>query len=242
MKKLKEEFELVNCKSFSKEQVKLCISSATLRYKNLLIPAEMMTEIIKRKMIVYASDILSTRSDKEHKDRNMARAAILYQIFQKLAEVCDFDPIEELLRGRSCERMSDWRFFLDPQLLQDYLDYVPGHKDEVSRLYSNSMPSEWIPVLGVEVPKSLLREAAETQSNNWIERCNNIATDAEAEGYPQPNFLHKLRCKSILCDMLVTLLDGGDVSKNSPSGCDEAWTEEDWQEAYKLVIIKEEDS
>jgi hypothetical protein len=47
---------------------------------------------------------------------------------------------------------------------------------------------------------------------------------------------------SILSDMLVTLLDGGDVGKNSPSGCDEAWTEEDWQEAYKLFIIKEENS
>lgn len=240
--KIKDKFNLVNCELLSKEQVELCISSATLRYKNLLIPTEIMTEIIKRKMLVCAYDISSTRSDKEHKDLNKARAAILYQVFQKLAEVCNFDPIEELLGGCSCERMSEFRLFLDPRLYQDCLDFASGHKDELSHLYANSVPSEWVSVLGVEIPKSLLSDAAETQIDSWIEKCNNIASDAETEGYPQPDYLSKLRRKSILCLMLKTVLDGGEVCEDTPWGGDEAWTDGDWKEAYQLFIIKDKNS
>lgn len=240
--KIKDKFNLVNCESLSKEQVELCISSATLRYKNLLIPTEIMTEIIKRKMLVCAYDISSTRSDKEHKDHNKARAAILYQVFQKLAEVCNFDPIEEILGGRSCEKMSEFRLFLDPRLYQDCLDFAFGHRDELSRLYANSEPSEWVPVLGVEIPKSLLSDAAETLINSCIEKCNNIASDAVTEGYPQPDYLSTLKLKSILCLMLKTVLDGGEVGGNISLGWEEVLTDEDWKEAYHLFIIKDKNS
>ena len=234
-------FNLVNQLTLSREQAELCNSTPTLRYMDLLVPAETLAKLIK-KMMMHCAYEGERRGKKEYKNLQNAHAAIFYQLFKKLAVICNCDPVAEVLACCSCDDMSKIRLFLDPKLYQDWLDYVADHKDEVSCLDLRCNPSEWVSVLGVEVPKSLLCEAVGTEVSRLTEKCYMISEDAMMKNYPQPDCLSVLRRDAIVGYMLEIVLKGNKVRESESIYWKDSieWTDEDWLEACKLFIINQQ--
>lgn len=208
----------------------------TVQYKNVIIPAETLAKLIKGRMVGCALEGVKRRGSKEYRNLETAHAAILYGLFKKLAEACNLDPVEEILTSLYSDEISTFRLFLDPGLHQKWLDYVVDHKEEVSRLNPSGRPSEWVFVMEVDVPKSLLSEAVGVGVVGLVEKCYNIILDAEQKGYNPPQCISKLRRDSIAGSMLETVLNGNAVSEDRPTWI-ELWTIQDWKEAYQLFIV-----
>ena len=232
--KVQDKIRLVgNRESLIKEQ------TPTVQYKNVIIPAETLAKLIKGRMVGCALEGVKRRGSKEYRNLETAHAAILYRLFKKLAEVCNLDSVEEILKSLYSDEISTFRLFLDPGLHQKWLDYVANHKEEVSRLNPSGRPSEWVSVMEVDVPKSLLSEAIGVGVVGLVEKCYNIILDAEQKGYDPPRCISKLRRDSIVGSMLETVLDGDEVSEDRPTWV-ELWTIQDWKEAYQLFIVDKE--
>ena len=208
----------------------------TVQYKNVIIPAETLAKLIKGRMVGCALEGVKRRGSKEYRNLETAHAAILYGLFKKMVEACNLDPVEEILMSLYSDEISTFRLFLDPGLHQKWLDYVVDHKEEVSRLHPSGRPSEWVSVMEVDVPKSLLSEAVGVGVVGLVEKCYNIIFDAEQKGYVPPRCISKLRRDSIAGSMLETVLNGNAVSEDRPTWI-ELWTIQDWKEAYQLFIV-----
>lgn len=227
---VQDEIRLVGNETLFQEQF------PTVQYKNVIIPAETLAKLIKGRMIGCALEGVKRRGSKEYRNLETSHAAILYGLFKKLAEACDLDPVEEILTSLYSDEISTFRLFLDPALHQNWLDYVANHKEEVSRLYPSDCPSEWVSVMEVDVPKSLLSEAVGVGVVGLVEKCYNIILDAEQKGYNPPRCISKLRRDSIVGSMLETVLNGNAVRGDRPTWI-ELWTIQDWKEAYQLFIV-----